>query len=88
MNFVKFLILVAASVDIRKFSKRKQDSMKKFLNIFLHLDGMQRATEYLFLFSPNAGKYGENADQNNFKCGHFLRNARITKNVTEYRTYV
>ena len=36
MNFVKFLkiskflILVAASVDIRKFSKRKQDSRKNF----------------------------------------------------------
>ena len=48
---------------------------------------MRRATEYLFLFSLNAEKYGENADQNNFKCGHFLRSSRITKSVVEYRTY-
>ena len=27
----------------------------------------------LELFSPNAGKCGKNADQNNFEYGHFLR---------------
>ena len=25
------------------------------------------------VFSPNAGKYGKNTDQNNFEYGHFLR---------------
>ena len=28
---------------------------------------------YLSVFSPNAGKCGKNADQNNSEYGHFLR---------------
>ena len=30
-------------------------------------------TPYLSVFSPNAGKCGKNADQNNSEYGHFLR---------------
>ena len=30
-------------------------------------------TEYLSVFSPNAGKCGKNLDQNNTEYGHFLR---------------
>ena len=39
-----------------------------FLRIFLHSD-----MEYLFVFSPNTGKSGKNADQNNSEYGQFLR---------------
>ena len=30
-------------------------------------------TPYFSVFSPNAGKCGKNADQNNSEYGHFLR---------------
>ena len=39
------------------------------VRIFPHLDWIRRNTEYLFVFSPNMGKCG----QNNSKYGHFLR---------------
>ena len=44
-----------------------------FSRIFLHSDWIRSDTPYLSVFSPNAGKCGENADQNNSKYGHFLR---------------
>ena len=28
-------------------------------------------------FSPNSGKYGKNADQNNSEYGHFLHSVRL-----------
>ena len=31
---------------------------------------------YLSVFSPNAGKYGKNADQNNSEYEHFLRSGK------------
>ena len=37
-----------------------------------HSDWIRRDTEYLFVFSPNVGKCGKNADQNNSEYGHFL----------------
>ena len=40
--------------------------------IFPHSDWMRRDTEYLSVFSPNAGKCDKNADQNNSEYGHFL----------------
>ena len=36
-------------------------------------------TSYLSAFSPDAGKCGENADQNNFEYGHFLRSVSIIR---------
>ena len=33
------------------------------------------AFPYLSVFSPNAGKCGENVNQNNSEYGHFLRSA-------------
>ena len=43
-----------------------------FSRIFPHSDWIRRDT-YLTVFSPNAGKWGENADLNNFEYGQFLR---------------
>ena len=40
---------------------------------FTHSDWTRRDTEYLSVFSPNAGKCGKNEDQNNSKYGLFLR---------------
>ena len=38
-----------------------------------HSDWIRRNTQYLSVFSPNAGKYEKNADQNNSEYEHFLR---------------
>ena len=40
---------------------------------FLHFPAFRLNTKYLSVFSPNARKYGKNANQNNFEYGHFLR---------------
>ena len=42
-----------------------------FSRIFPHSNWIPR--DYLSVFSPNAGKCGTNADQNNSEYGHFLR---------------
>ena len=47
----------------------------QFSLIFPHSDWIRRNTEYLSVFSPNAGKCGKNADQNNSEYGHPLRSA-------------
>ena len=44
---------------------------------FLHLDWIQINTEYLSVFSPNAGKYGTE----NTKCGHFSRSGLYLKSL-------
>ena len=44
------------------------------VRIFSHLDWMRRDTEYLSVFSPNAG----NTDQNNSEYGFFLRSERLS----------
>ena len=36
-------------------------------------------TPYLSVFSPNAGKCGKNAGENNSEHGHFLRSAHPTQ---------
>ena len=43
-----------------------------------HFSRIFRHSEYLSVFSPNAGKCGKNADQNNSEYGHFLRGAYST----------
>ena len=43
-----------------------------FSRIFPHSDWIRRDSSYLFVFSPNVGKRGKNADQNNSEYGHFL----------------
>ena len=54
------------SVRIRSYSG------PHFSRIFPHLDRIGRDTPYLSVFSPNAGKSGKSADQNNSKYGLFL----------------
>ena len=48
---------------------------------FLRIFGLNT---YLSVFSPNAGKSGKNADQNNSECGLFLRSKynQIVLNVS------
>ena len=55
------------SVRIRSYFGRH------FSHIFSHLDWTRRDTEYLSVFSPNAGKCERNVGQNNSEYGHFLR---------------
>ena len=40
--------------------------------IFPYSDWIRKDMEYLPAFSPNAGKWGKNADQNNSEYGHLL----------------
>ena len=58
------------SVRIRSYSG------PHFSCIFPHSDWIWRDTECLSVFSPNAGKCGKNADQNNSEYGRFLRSER------------
>ena len=48
-------------------------SSPHFFRIFSHSDLIRRDLPYLSVFSPNAGKCGKNADQNNSEYEHFLR---------------
>ena len=48
-----------------------------FCHILLHSNWIRRDTLYRFVFSPNAGKCGKNADQNNSESGHFLRSVNL-----------
>ena len=45
-------------------------------------------TKYLSVFSPNAGKCGKNADQNNYENGHFLRSAILAGSCYTYFCHV
>ena len=62
-----------------KSARSRSYSGPHFSRIFPHLHSIRRDTEdlsyseYLSVFSPNAGKYGKNVDQNNFEYGHLLR---------------
>ena len=58
------------SVRIRSYSGLH------FSRIFPHSNWIRRDTEYLSVFSPNAGKCGKNVDQNKSEYGHFLSNER------------
>ena len=49
-------------------AKKLLKRMLQKKNIIKNLTGMK----YLSVFSPNAGKCGKNADQNNSEYGHFL----------------
>ena len=44
-----------------------------FSRNFPHSDWIRRDTEYLSVFSPNAGNCEKNADQNNSEYAHILR---------------
>ena len=50
-----------------------------FSRIFPHSDWIQRDTEYLSVFSLNAGKCGKNADQNNSEYGLFLSRVQLNE---------
>ena len=49
-----------------------------FFRIFRHLDWIRRDTPYLSVISPNAGKWGKNAHQNNSEYGPFLGSDTLT----------
>ena len=52
-----------------------------FSRIFSHSDWIRRDTKYRSVFSPNAGKCGKNADQNNSEYELFLRTLFFIKNM-------
>ena len=43
---------------------------------------------YLSVLSPNAGKSGKNADQNNSEYGLFLRREHVEKNEICLRSFI
>ena len=55
-------------------SLRKKCPYSEFLwsAFFQHFPAFGLNTEYLSVFSPNAGKCGKSADQKNSEYGHFL----------------
>ena len=71
-SFEKKLIALNWSKSNNGVRCVKDVCIRSYFCIFLHSDWTRRDTEYLSVFSPNAGKSGENADQNNFKYEHFL----------------
>ena len=76
MNYEMNDLHGAKGVRIRSYSG------PHFSRIFPHSDWIRRDTPYLFVFSPNAGKSGKNADQNNSEYGLFLsREALVTHKV-------
>ena len=58
--------------DVKRVRIRRYSGLH-FSRIFPHSDWIRRDTEYFSVFSPNAGKSGKNADQNNSEYGLFLR---------------
>ena len=59
-------------------AKKLLKRMLQKKNIIKNLTGMK----YLSVFSPNAGKCGKNADQNNSEYGHLLRNKEVFGKTT------
>ena len=54
--------------------RKKSPYSELFWSAFLpHFPAFRLNTEYLSVFSPNAGKCGKNVDQNNSEYGQFLR---------------
>ena len=49
-----------------------------FSHIFPYSDSIRRNVPYHSIFTPNVGKCGKNADQNNSEYGHFLRSVTST----------
>ena len=80
----KYLKNSTSRKKVRKKRKRKHGvkrvrirsySGPYLAQIFLHSDCIRRDTEK-HVFSPNAGKSGKNADQNNSEYGLFLHSER------------
>ena len=75
-HFLKSKFGVTSSL-LMKSSLRKKSPFSElfwpaFSRIFPYSDGIRRDTEYLSVLSPNEGKCGKNAEQNNSQYGHFL----------------
>ena len=57
---------------------KKSPYLELFCSVFFpHFPAFGLNTEYLSVFSPNAGKCGKNADQNYSEYGHFLCSVTI-----------
>ena len=70
---------IDAELDCGKNVRIQSYSGPHFSRIFRHSDWIRKDTPYLSVFSPNAAKCGENADQNNSKYGRSLRSVRTQK---------
>ena len=75
------------SVRIRSYSA------PHFSPVFQDSNWIRKDTSYVFVFSPNAGKCGKNADQNNCKYGNFYavllhkRNPKALKTIAELSVF-
>ena len=72
---IQFLFEIVESLHRVKSVGIRSHSGPHFSRIFPHSDWIQRDTPYPSVFSWNAGKCGENAEQNNSEYGLFLRSA-------------
>ena len=73
---ILFKLHCVKSVRIRSYSG------PHFPLVFPHSHWIRRDTEYLSVFSPNAGKCEKNADQNNPEYGNFLHSVADLKKIT------
>ena len=67
------MLLIKFQLTLRKKSPYSELSWSTFFPHFPAFGLNKKDTPYLSVFSPNAGKCGNNADQNNSEYGHFLR---------------
>ena len=56
-----------------QFFQKRSHCQGNAQDLYIFWNFVNVKTSYLSLFSPNAGKYGKNADQNNSEYGHILR---------------
>ena len=74
-SYHPWISVIIAHLHYMRNIRIRSYSGPHFFRIFPHLDWIWRDTPHLSVFSPNAGKCGKNADQNNSEYGHFLRSA-------------
>ena len=72
-NLVSRIIRKSSEIDALSYSDQNGVTVKEELAQLSDIFKMIEDTPCLSKFSPNAGKYGKNADQNNSEYRHFLR---------------
>ena len=73
---ITFMLLIKFQLTLRKKSPYSELSWSTFFPHFPAFGLNKKDTPYLSVFSPNAGKCGNNADQNNSEYRHFLRSVK------------
>ena len=76
-----YLLLQETSYTTLKMAVFEVILVRIFFRIFPDSDLIRRNTEYISVFSPNAGKCGKNVFQNNSEYGHFLCSANHANKI-------